>query len=123
MPQHSYGRLIERRRRELKLSQRAVAEQLGLEHVYYGNVERGSKPPFPDEHVEALAAVLDLDPHVLRMEAANCRPIKLDVTDQAEEIKELGVLLARRINTRSLSPEAARTIRQALQPTKEDDPS
>lgn len=66
----TYGDAIRKARVDRELSLREVGAALGVSHVYVGEVERGKRPPFIEEHVPALAQVLGVKPWKLRLWAA-----------------------------------------------------
>lgn len=113
----SFGRYIRRRRVEAGLSLRAVADRLGISHVYLGEVERGVRPPFVRERWDALVSaipgvsIVDLERH-----AATSRPLQLDLNDAAPQYSDLALALARRIEDRQAprSEEEARKINELL---------
>lgn len=54
-----FGKAIRRRRREIDLSQEALAEKTQLHRTYISNIERGIQNPSL-ENIEKLAKALDI---------------------------------------------------------------
>ena len=59
-----FGRAVRKRRRELDLSQEALAEQAGLHRNYISDIERGDRNPSL-ENIQKLAKALDTKVSVL----------------------------------------------------------
>ena len=79
MGTESFGKMIAAARRDAKLSQRALAEQLitkqkptGVWGTYIGQIEKGDKIP-SDEVCLLLSTALDLDPDVVLLAAYRSR--------------------------------------------------
>lgn len=64
MAEKSFGRVIEDRRHELKLTQEMVAKKVGVKANYIGYLERGMRHP-SQKVVEKLSNALKLDPQEL----------------------------------------------------------
>jgi transcriptional regulator with XRE-family HTH domain len=64
MAEHSFGRAIEDRRRQLGLTQEVVAKKVGVKANYIGYLERGMRHP-SQKVVEKLSSALKLDPQEL----------------------------------------------------------
>lgn len=112
MPESPFGKYLRRKRVELKFSLRRVADQIGVSHVYLGEVERGVRGPIKRERwasiCEALPGVTEAD---LERVAGVSRPVQLDLNDAPAKYQDLGQALARRITERDL-PE--RTLDELL---------
>lgn len=117
---NTFGELVRERREQAELSLRDVAARcVGVGHVYLSQLERGIKPPPPDPVLRELAAAIPtvtLDE--LRLEAALSRPLQVDATEAPQEYRQLGVVLARRIEEQDLSSETMAALRRLLE---EDD--
>ena len=60
-PEGTFGQYIQRRRRELRLSQREVAQRLGLDFTYLSKLENSRGEPPGEDTVRKLAAILGVD--------------------------------------------------------------
>lgn len=60
-PSETFGRRIQRLRRELRLTQRQVANELGLDFTYLSKLENDRGEPPGEETVRRLARVLGAD--------------------------------------------------------------
>jgi len=56
-----FGPLIKQARLERRLSQRALAEKLGINFTYLSKLEGGDMPPPSEELIEKLVLTLELD--------------------------------------------------------------
>lgn len=52
----TFGAMLRARREQLDMSSSLVANALGISAVYYGDIERGNRPPFPPGDVYELLA-------------------------------------------------------------------
>ncbi|NRD45960.1 hypothetical protein HRD50_15715 [Corallococcus exiguus] len=85
------------------MSLRAVADRLGLTHVYLGEVERGVRGPLPKKYwpvlIETIPGITESE---LERKAAQTKPLQLALEDAPPRYQELGLALARRIERRDL---------------------
>jgi transcriptional regulator with XRE-family HTH domain len=103
MGENLFGQYIRQRRVEAELSLRFVADQLGISHVYLGEVERGVRPPLKKEHwAKLIATIPDIIEQELERKAAKSRPVQLNLEDAPPRYQDLGLALARRIEKRDL---------------------
>lgn len=88
----TFGRRVQRLRRERKLTQRDVAKQLGIDFTYLSKLEndRGEAPG--EETVRKLAAVLDTDVEELLALAGRVPPA---LRDRAQTDVEFALFLRR----------------------------
>ena len=63
--EETFGHYIQHRRRELHLSQRDVAQRLGLDFTYLSKLENSRGEPPGEDTVRKLAVVLGVDPEDL----------------------------------------------------------
>lgn len=59
-----FGTLIKQARLVKRLSQRALAEQLGVNFTYLSKIESGEMPPPSEDLIEKLIEALELNPDV-----------------------------------------------------------
>jgi transcriptional regulator with XRE-family HTH domain len=115
MSESAFGRYIRAKRVEAGLSLRDVARSLGVSHVFLGEVERGARPLFPKERwPDLLKAIPGLTMEGLEEAAVNTRPVQLRLQDAPQQYQSLGLLLARRIEQRDLTPKQIEQIRSIL---------
>ena|SRR5437016_590857 len=99
-----FGQYLRTTRVAASLSLRAVADAIGISHVYLGEVERGVRGPLRPEHWPALMRAIpamrrdELDRH-----AQLSRPLQLDVADAPPRYQNLAMALARRLRKRDLT--------------------
>lgn len=60
----AFGAYIRKRREELGLSLRFVAQQIGMAPAYLSDVERGNRHAPPDKFLTALEQVLQITPEM-----------------------------------------------------------
>jgi HTH-type transcriptional regulator, competence development regulator len=117
-----FGQRIRDLRRTRRLTQRDLADRLqalGLraDFTYLSKIENGhAENPPSEELIRGLARVLETDPEELLDLAGKFSPKALQ--EVAAQIPEAGLLL-RRLQTRQLSKEQIRRIRQILQEASE----
>jgi transcriptional regulator with XRE-family HTH domain len=103
MAETAFGKYLRSMRVNAGLSLRQVAEQLGVTHVYLGEVERGMRGPLKRERWTELVRVIkgvtidDLD-----RAAAATRPVKIDAGSVPGRTHDVAVMLARRIQDQGL---------------------
>jgi len=115
MSKSTFGQFIRNKRIAAHLSLRAVAEALGVSHVFLGEVERGVRPLLPTERWPRLMqAIPDIQISDLERHAAHTRPIQLDLRDAPPEYQDLGLALARRIAKRDLPEPQLRDLLSLL---------
>ncbi|RKH69067.1 transcriptional regulator [Corallococcus interemptor] len=103
MGESVFGNFIRARRVAAGLSLRAVADRVGVTHVYLGEVERGVRPPLNKKHWPALIEIVpNLTEAELEMQSAQTKPVQLALGDAPPRYQELGLALARRIERRDL---------------------
>ena len=101
---HEFGKYIRSQRAVAGVSLRAAAKTLGVSAVYLGEVERGVRQPLQSVHWDALIrAVPTIDRSALERLTAKQKPIQLDLRDAPPRYQDLGLALARRIESQNLS--------------------
>ncbi len=101
---HEFGRYVRAMRVEAQVSLRKAATALGVSAVYFGEVERGVRPPFKETHWSKLiAAIPTIDKDTLSRFTVKARPVQLDLRDSPPKYQDLGIALARRIEKQNLS--------------------
>lgn len=111
----AFGRYLREQRIAAKKSLRAVAELVGVTHVYLGEVERGVRGPLKRERWAALiAAVPGITVEGLERAAATTRPVRLALDDDHPKYRDLGVALARRIERKDLDDNQLRALLDIL---------
>lgn len=103
-PPHQFGKYLRRQRVDADVSLRAAAKAVGVSAVYFGEVERGVRPPLKEERWDALIrAIPTLDRETLARLSANSKPLQLDLRDVSPRYQDLGLALARRIEQQNIS--------------------
>jgi transcriptional regulator with XRE-family HTH domain len=64
-PEESFGQRIQRLRRDLGLTQRHVAAQLGIDFTYLSKLENDRGEPPGEDTIRGLAALLEADEEML----------------------------------------------------------
>lgn len=72
-PYRGFADLLRERRAVLGLTLKQAGDMLGWSGGYFSDLERGIKPPPPDDQLPRLAQTFDLDLDDLRREAALSR--------------------------------------------------
>ena len=120
-PYRGFADTIRHRRKQLHMTLSQVAEQMGWSIPYVSELERGVKQPPPNDSVQRLAIVLDLDPQQLIHEATlSRRTIEIDLEGVGLMQRELALLLARRFD-QGLSDEEAQALIERLRNGEEVD--
>ncbi|MBT3028017.1 MAG: helix-turn-helix domain-containing protein [Candidatus Thiodiazotropha sp. (ex Ctena orbiculata)] len=103
-PPHQFGKYLRRQRVDADVSLRAAAKAVGVSAVYFGEVERGVRPPLKEERWDALIrAIPTLDRETLARMSADAKPLQLDLRDVPPKYQDLGLALARRIEQQNIS--------------------
>jgi len=115
------------RLRELRISARRtmgqVAREMGISTVYYSDVERGRRNPFPMDKVsyQSLAAFIGADLKELEsLATAQRNRVQIDLDTANFETRHVAVALARRLSDESLTQEQIEEIRRILEGKKDD---
>src|SRR5262249_14591405 len=104
MSEGAFGRYIRGKRVDAELSLRHVADQLGVSHVYLGEVERGVRGPLAkDRWPDLIRAIPGVIEEELERAAATTRPLQLLLGHAPPRYQDLGLALARRIEKQDLS--------------------
>jgi transcriptional regulator with XRE-family HTH domain len=99
-----FGDYIRRARVDAGRSLREVADEVGISHVYLGEVERGVRGPLIESHWDALIAALPkLKREELERTAQMSRALQLDLPTAPTRYQDLALALARRFKKRDLS--------------------
>lgn len=118
----SFGIYLRSTRCAAGLSLRHVADSIGVSHVYVGEVERGVRGPMKPEKWLLLAKVVPgfSAAHAGRLVASE-QPVQLHLQDAPPQYQDLGVALARRIESRDIAPSDMNQIRRILGLGEPDD--
>jgi transcriptional regulator with XRE-family HTH domain len=109
-----FGAYLRERRTSAGVSLRSVADELGISHVYLGEVERGRRRLLPDKYWERLSEVVPgITVDELRAMAAASAP--LDPSSVEGPGREVVVALARRLEEDGLSDDVAGQILRLLE--------
>lgn len=86
----AFGRHLRNWRKVLKLTQRQMAERLGVNATYYGFVERAYARPFGPPTLDRLAVVVRRDPLEVYWHAGQvCRPARGCVSAELRRRRQL----------------------------------
>ena len=110
LSEESFGRRIQKRRRELGLTQRKVAAQLGIDFTYLSKLEneRGETPG--EDTVRRLATILKIDEEELLALAGKVSP---ELRTRAQQDAEFALFLRR---LPSVSDSKMRELYRTIQP-------
>lgn len=115
MNHNAFGSFIRAKRTAANLSMRDVADQLGVTHVYLGEVERGVRAPLKRERWSALASILgNITMDDLERQMAETKPVQMDLADATPQVRDFGLALARRIKDRELDDRTADELMRIL---------
>ncbi|MEM7211067.1 MAG: helix-turn-helix transcriptional regulator [Pseudomonadota bacterium] len=121
MSTNEFGAYLRGKRVAAKMTLREVARQIGLSHVYLGEVERGVRAPLDPKHWGRIMAVI---PEVTREELERKRaatvPLQLDISDRPPEYQNLAMALARKIENEDLEEIEILDIMRVLEGTKRE---
>lgn len=70
----SFGEMVRNRRKEKGLTQKELAEMVGIDFTYLSKIETGDLPPPSDEIIKKLATNLDLEADELFLLARKVPP-------------------------------------------------
>jgi transcriptional regulator with XRE-family HTH domain len=119
---NTFGSFLRAARVKAKKSAREVAEAIGVSHVFYGEVERGTRPPFKQDRWPAVVeAIPGLTLEDLEHYAARSKPVQLSIKDAPPRYQDLSLALARRINERDLTERQLDELFNVLGKDKDDD--
>ena len=95
-----FGQILREQRVSAGLSLREVADHIGVSHVYLSQVERGKTTPLTQDKWPKLLELLpDLNQNQLEDLAAVSRPVQLNLSNMPKQKQELGLLLARKLES------------------------
>jgi len=95
-----FGKLLREKRVAAGMSLREVADHIGVSHVYLSQVERGKTTPLTQDKWPKLLELLpSLDEDTLEYLSDVSRPVQLNLSDMPKEKQELGLLLARKLES------------------------
>jgi transcriptional regulator with XRE-family HTH domain len=118
----SFGKYLRAQRNKAGKSLRQVADEIGVSHVFLGEVERGERAPLKRERWPALIAALpELTMEALERQCAVTRPVQLNINDAPPQYQDLTLALARRIQDRDLSTSQLSNLLEILRGAPEDD--
>ena len=111
----AFGRCVRRYRVAAGLSLRRVADELGVSHVYLGEVERGVRGPMKKERWKELTeAIPGLTLTELASAAAASKPVSIDLNNADSHYASLTHALARRVENQDLTPEEIKHLLDLL---------
>ena len=91
----TFGEQVREARNGMGMSLESLARFMGVSKVFVCNVEKGHRKPFSPEKVQAVAAILKLDPMELANQAALERGyVRLEVVKQRPSKARLAAALA-----------------------------
>jgi transcriptional regulator with XRE-family HTH domain len=112
----TFGRYLRQKRGEARLSLRAVADRLGVSHVFLSEVERGVRTMINRDRWEALIrAIPGVTMEELGRHADRSKPIQLDLTDAPPLYQDLALCLARRMQKRDIPNDELQRLIRCLQ--------
>jgi len=118
---NDFGRYFRQVRVEAGLSLREAARKIGVSHVFLGEIERGVRAPLPEKHwSKALRAIPKLDREELKHKKATSRPLQLELPKR-HEYRDLGLLLARRIQKQDLKEQDLEELLKMLRGYEDGD--
>jgi transcriptional regulator with XRE-family HTH domain len=88
----SFGRVIQRLRRDKGLTQRQAAEQLGIDFTYLSKLENDRGEPPGEDLVRRMARLYEVDPEHLLAQAGKVPP---ELRSRALEDQRFATLLRR----------------------------
>lgn len=95
----TFGSYLRDTRERAGISLREMARQLGVSHVYLGEVERGLRG-LPQERWPAVVELLpELDERRLAELDQLRRPVRLDLSNKTPKVQEVSLAFARRIES------------------------
>jgi transcriptional regulator with XRE-family HTH domain len=113
---NDFGCYLRAKRIDARLSVRALAQQVGISHVYLGEVERGERGPLDRRHwPKLLEHVKGITLPALERAAATSRPLQLEITDRPAEYQDLAFALARRIEKQDMDAREIKKILRVLE--------
>lgn len=118
---NDFGIFLRRRRVEAKVSLNKLARAIGISPVYLSEVERGVRGPLDRKYWPTLLTNL---PNVSEVEleqfAARSRPVQLDLASAPPQYRNLGLVLARRIDQRDLTESQMQELMRLLEDEDDD---
>lgn len=99
----TFGTYLRDARERAGLSLRELAKRLGVSHVFLGEVERGLRGLPRERWPLMLQELPTLDEQQLDHLELLRRPVRLDLSDKAPKVQELGLAFARRIESGNLT--------------------
>ena len=119
---NSFGKFLRLERVKAGLSLRKTAQELGVSHVYLGEVERGVRAPLARDRWPRLMAVIPaISADQLARLDAEVRPVKLRVAEAPPAYQDLALAFARRIENQDLGSEDLQRIWKILRGEGEDE--
>ena len=114
-----FGDYIRSERIRAGFSLRHLANQLGVSHVYLGQVERGMQAPLRKKWWGQLTRALpNVSVETLERKLATSQPLQIHLEEAPIEYQDLTLALIKRIEARNLTPKEIRTIIQVLGKTR-----
>jgi transcriptional regulator with XRE-family HTH domain len=110
-----FGRNLKEARLNAGLSLRALAEKLGITHVFLGEIERGVKQVLPEKRWDdLLKAIPSLKKPDLVDWAERSKTLELDLREESESYQDLSLALARNIRSHSITEKDVAQIMKLL---------
>ena len=110
-----FGSLLRRLRKEKRITQRRMAELVGIDFTYISKIENGTMDPPAEDKIIRMAEVLEVDPEDLII-AANKIPTRF--RDLITSNEQVPVFLRK---ASRLTPEHWEKIREVLDEVPEED--
>ncbi len=112
----AFGRYLRHKRTSARLSLRAVADPLGVTHVYLGEVERGVRGPLKPSYFPKLSKIIPgVTVEELKHNAERSRAVQLSIEDAPPQYQDLALSLARRIQNQDMAARDLRSVMDLLQ--------
>ena len=119
---NAFGRYLRHARTSARLSLRAVADKLGVTHVYLGEVERGVRGPLKRSYFSKLAKIISgVTVKALEHHADRSRSVQLSIEDAPPQYQDLALSLARRIQSQDMAARDLRSVMDLLQKYDDDE--
>jgi len=112
----TFGEYLRAKRVAAGRSLRQLADALGITHVYLGEVERGKRRTLPESYWPALVReVPGVTVADLQAAADRSARVSIDPAQHVDEVRDLAIVLARKLATNEITNDEARKVLRILQ--------
>lgn len=112
----TFGEYLREKRLAAGISLRKLADDLEITHVYLGEVERGKRRTLPESYwPDLVRRVPGISEAGLRAAADISAKVTIDPADHQGEVRDLAIVLARKLATGDVSNDKARKMLRILQ--------